>query len=299
MDNRSFMKKGTRIPFTKMTGSGNDFIVIDNRDSRIDKDAGRELAQLACRRKLSAGADGLILIENDPEVDFRWIFFNADGSEAEMCGNGARCAARFAHLNGIVSDERLSFRTLAGVIEAEILDERVKVKMTQPHGIETDLCLDSPTGATCLHYINTGVPHVVWFVENVQQLDQFDVFDSGRILRFHPRFQPAGTNANFALVRGPHQISIRTYERGVEAETLACGTGSIATALLASAKGLVESPVEVLTRSGETLVIHFERDSQAGTMAFSNVYLEGDARVVYEAELWDETLRRQEGVQDV
>lgn len=286
------LDKNRRIRFMKMTGTGNDFILIDNRNLGIGKEEGRELARRACRRKVSAGADGLILIENDPEADFRWVFFNADGSEAEMCGNGARCAARFAILKGIVNKDRVSFRTLAGTIRAEIMGERVKVHMPQPHGLETNFSIESVKGAHRLHFINTGVPHVVWFVENEAELENIDVFERGRILRYHPRFQPAGTNANFAFIRGPRNISIRTYERGVEAETLACGTGSIACALTAAAKGSVEAPVEVLTRSGETLVIHFEKISQVDRIEFSEVCLEGDAKVVYEAELWDETLRR-------
>ncbi|MFZ2446470.1 MAG: diaminopimelate epimerase [Syntrophobacteraceae bacterium] len=281
-----------RIRFMKMTGSGNDFIIIDNRSQGIEKERGRELARRACRRKVSVGADGLILIENDSQADFRWVFFNADGSEAEMCGNGARCAARFAYLNGIVDKTLISFRTLAGIIHAEIKGERVKVLMTQPHGLETDFCVDAVEGAPCLHFVNTGVPHVVWFVGSAGELENIDVFDRGRTLRFHPRFQPAGTNANFAFVIDPGNIAIRTYERGVEAETLACGTGSIACALTAAAKGLVESPVEVLTRSGETLVIHFEKAVREGKIEFSSVCLEGDAKVVYDAELRDETLRR-------
>ncbi len=284
-----------RIPFMKMTGTGNDFILIDNRDLRIGKEEGRELARRACRRKMSAGADGLILIENDPETDFKWIFFNADGSEAEMCGNGARCAARFARLKGVVHKDQISFRTLAGIIMAEIIGEKVKVLMTQPHGLDTNFHIDSIKGAPRLDFINTGVPHVVWFLDSEAEIENIDVFELGRTLRYHPRFQPAGTNANFAFIRGSKNISIRTYERGVEAETLACGTGSIACALTAAARGLVEAPVEVLTRSGETLVVHFEKTSQAGKMNFSKVCLEGDAKVVYEAELWDETLRRQEG----
>lgn len=283
---------GRKIRFTKMTGSGNDFIIIDNRGLKMDKERGRELALFACRRKVSAGADGLILIEEDPEADFRWLFFNSDGSEAEMCGNGARCAARFAWLNGIVDKKRLSFRTLAGIIEAEILGERVKVRMTQPHGLETDVCIDVEDCPLCLNFINTGVPHVVVFAENETHLESCDVFGRGRAIRFHSRFQPAGSNANFAIVHDAHHMAIRTYERGVEAETLACGTGSIAAALVAGAKNLVRSPVDVRTRSGESLVIYFEKSTRDDKMEFFGVYLEGDARVVYEAELWDETLRR-------
>ncbi|MCE5336249.1 MAG: diaminopimelate epimerase [Desulfobacteraceae bacterium] len=282
--------KGTR--FMKMTGTGNDFIIIDNRELKLDKESGRQLARMACRHKLSVGADGLILIEDDPEADFRWLFFNADGSEAEMCGNGARCAARFARLNGIVDKDSITFRTLAGIIEAQILGERrVKVRMTAPHSLKTDISVDLEGRSLDLHFINTGVPHTVHFTQTADQLEGFDIFNVGRSVRYHQRFQPAGTNANFAFVHGPHNITVRTYERGVEDETLACGTGSIATALVAAAKGLVRSPVQMLTRGGETLVIHFDEAPQEGGITKSGVYLEGDARVVYDAQLWDETLR--------
>jgi diaminopimelate epimerase len=237
------------------------------------------------------GADGLILIENDSTADFRWQFFNADGSEAEMCGNGARCAARFALLKGIVKSENLLFMTLAGLIEGQVFGERAKVRMTRPHSLQVDIPVE--LGDCLLHvdFINTGVPHAVFFAESEAQLDELDVFERGRRIRFHERFQPAGANANFIFVRGPHDISIRTFERGVEAETLACGTGSIAAALSAAAKDLAASPVEVRTRSGETLVIYFEKIAKDDEISFSDVYLEGDAKVVYEGELWDETLR--------
>ncbi|MFZ0944757.1 MAG: diaminopimelate epimerase [Syntrophobacteraceae bacterium] len=281
-----------RIRFTKMTGSGNDFIIIDNRALKLTKERGRELARLACRRKVSVGADGLILIENDVEADFRWQFFNADGSEAEMCGNGARCAARFARLKGIADKDRLSFSTLAGLIEAQVSGDRAKVRMPQPHGMEIDFPVQLDDCLLRLSFVNTGVPHAVFFADSQAQLDQMDVFERGRSIRFHQRFQPAGSNADFVFVSGPRHISVRTYERGVEAETLACGTGSIAAALLAAAKNFVSSPVEVLTMSGDTLVIHFEKISQEAEINFSAVYLEGDAKVVYDAELWDETLRK-------
>ena len=281
-----------RIRFTKMSGSGNDFIIIDNRALKLTKELGRELARLACRRKLSVGADGLILIENDPEADFAWQFFNADGSEAEMCGNGSRCAARFALLKGIVDKDRLCFKTLAGLIEAQVTGELAKVRMPQPHGMEVDVPVELDDRLLHLGFINTGVPHAVFFADSPEQLEELDVFTLGRRIRFHPRFQPAGTNADFVFVSNAHHISIRTYERGVEAETLACGTGCIAAALLAAAQNFTASPVNVLTRGGETLVIYFEKISQEDRINFSNVYLEGDAKVVYDAELWDETLRR-------
>ncbi len=281
-----------RIRFTKMSGAGNDFIIIDNRTLQLEKERGRELARLACRRKVSVGADGLILIENDTTADFRWQFFNADGSEAEMCGNGARCAARFALLKGIVKKERMFFRTLAGLIEAEVLGERAKVRMTQPHSFEIDIPVSLDDCLLNLDFINTGVPHAVFFTQSEAQLEDLDVLGLGRSIRFHRRFQPAGANADFVYVGGRHNIAVRTYERGVEAETLACGTGSIAAALVAAAKDFVASPVDVQTRSGESLVIYFEKSLQEAAIVFSDVYLEGDAKVVYDGELWDETLGR-------
>jgi diaminopimelate epimerase len=282
---------GRKIPFTKMTGSGNDFIVIDNRDLKVAAPYGRELARLACRRRLSAGADGLILIENDPEVDFSWRFYNADGSEPGMCGNGSRCAARFAVLKGITSKERFCFRTLAGVVEARVFGQGARVAMPRPHGLETDIAVDIDGRRISLDFLNTGVPHAVYFTDSPRQLEETDIEKLGRAIRGHERFLPAGTNVDFVLVSGPHAMQARTYERGVEAETLACGTGCIASALVAAARNLTQSPVEVLTRGGETLTIHFEKNSQGSVTSFSAVFLEGDAKVVYDAELWDETLK--------
>ena len=280
-----------KIPFTKMTGSGNDFLIIDNREMKLSGEDGRDLARLACRRKLSAGADGLILIENDPEADFAWRFFNADGSEAEMCGNGARCAARFAVLKGIADAEHLSFRTLAGVVEARVFGQTAKVAMPRPHGLEKDIPIELDGRRANLDFLNTGVPHAVFFADSSEQLADMDVHGLGRAIRRHERFAPAGTNADFVFVAGPHNMHIRTYERGVEGETLACGTGCIAAALVAAARNYADSPVDLLTGSGETLTIHFEKTSQGSGTSFSAVFLEGDAKVVYDAELWDETLR--------
>jgi diaminopimelate epimerase len=185
----------------------------------------------------------------------------------------------------------LSFRTLAGVIRAQISGVRVKIRMTPPHSMLTDFTLDLEQQPFCLNFINTGVPHVVCLLESETALQNADIFNWGRGFRYHARFQPAGSNINFAFVRDPHHLSIRTYERGVEAETLACGTGSIAAALIAAAKGMATSPVDVQTLSGETLTIHFKGPSRQDTLEFEEVHLEGDARVVYEAELWDETLK--------
>ena len=270
-----------------MTGAGNDFIMIDNRKGFVDADNCRDLVRMACRRKLSAGADGLILIENDPEVDFRWRFFNADGSEGEMCGNGARCAARFVRLTGIVSKSAMAFRTIAGIIKAELMGSRVKIQMTTPHGLRLNVHVETDARAFDLDFINTGVPHVVCFMAGPGELESADMQRWGHAVRFHPQFQPAGTNVNFVYVQSPSQIVVRTYERGVEGETLACGTGAIASALVCAARSRVASPVEVKTRSGESLIIHFKQLQNE----FPEVFLEGEAKVAYEADLWSETLK--------
>ncbi len=269
-----------------MTGSGNDFILIDNRDAKIDSDRCKNLVKAACRRKYSAGADGMILIENDDEADFKWRFFNSDGSEAEMCGNGGRCAARFAYLEGIVKNPMMSFRTIAGIIRAEVKGTKVKLEMPLPENIKIDFDLNIDSEVIRCSFVNTGVPHTVVILEDVDKLEKYRVFDIGRTIRFHKDFQPAGTNVNFVVPTGKHSMLIRTYERGVEDETLACGTGSIAGAIIGACRGLVNSPVEMKTRSGEILTIYFERDGQE----FHSVFLEGDALVAYDGTLWGETI---------
>lgn len=277
-------ERGDRIHFFKMTGTGNDFIVIDNRTGVVDADHCERFVRNVCRRKLSVGADGVLLIENDPDVDFRWRFFNADASEAEMCGNGARCAARFAHINGIVKGTRMAFRTLAGIVRAELFENSVRVRMTPPHNLRLGIDLEAAGRTFTVDFVNTGVPHAVCFVAE-DELEAMDVDRWGRALRFHPQFQPAGANVNFTSVAGPQSLRVRTYERGVEGETLACGTGCTASALVAAARGRCASPVEVKTRSGESLTIHFGAPPE-----FSEVFLEGEARVVCEGDLWPETI---------
>jgi diaminopimelate epimerase len=269
-----------RIPFIKMSGSGNDFILIDNRQRILDGDQLADFVRRVCARKFSVGADGLILIEPSTRVNFRWRFFNADGSEAEMCGNGGRCAARFAVLQGI-APPRMSFETLAGVIAAEVEGRRVKVQMVRPFGMELNLRIRIDEQEHALHFINTGVPHAVEIVEEARRVEGVDL---GRKIRFHPRFQPAGTNANFVQPIDRRHLKVRTYERGVEDETLACGTGAVASTLIAAALGLADSPVAVETSGGEILNIYFQRREKD----FEGVFLEGDTRLVYEGNLLDE-----------
>jgi diaminopimelate epimerase len=270
------------IPFTKMSGSGNDFIVIDNRKAMVTDDMLPQFVERVCRRKLSAGADGLILVEDSKSADFKWRFFNSDGSVAEMCGNGARCVARFAYLNGIAKGSQMAFETIAGVIHAQVLAELVKIRMTDPQELRLNAILELDDRKICYSSVNTGVPHVVLSVDNIESAD---VVGLGRAIRHHAGFAPAGTNVNFlAPQEAPKDEKIwavRTYERGVEDETLACGTGIVASALvLAEQKGLV-SPVTLMTRSGGYLKVYYSKDS--GWL--SDIYLEGDARVIYEGRL--------------
>jgi diaminopimelate epimerase len=270
-------KKMKQIPFYKMSGAGNDFIIIDNRNRIVgDTDLSGFIAGV-CRRKMSAGADGLILIEASDKCDFRWRFFNSDGSKAEMCGNGARCAARFAHVIGIAGT-RLSFETEAGIVSARIHEDRVKVKMPDPSGLKLAYPLELSDRSLEISSINTGVPHVVVMVEQVADVD---VVALGREIRLHQTFAPAGTNANFAQRLKGNAIEIRTYERGVEDETLACGTGAIASAIISAGQFKMSSPIDVKTRSGAYLTIYY--DAEDGQ--FNEIYMEGDARIIYTGEL--------------
>ena len=269
-----------KIPFMKMSGSGNDFILIDHRDPFLKDDGLKDFIRKACRRRISVGADGLILIERSQKADFKWRFYNADGSEAEMCGNGGRCAARFAYLKGIAGPS-LKLETLAGILSAQVEGKRVKLEMTRPFGLKLDEALLIDGKEQVYSSINTGVPHVVLFVEDLEGLD---IIPIGRAIRFHSHFSPAGTNVNFIQLEKGSQLSIRTYERGVEDETLACGTGVVAAALVAAFKGLVRSPVSIKTRGGEVLAVHFEIDAKE----IKRVFFEGDVHIIYEAEMWEE-----------
>ncbi len=265
------------IEFYKTSGSGNDFIIIDNRDKVVDEKNLKTFIEKICRRKMSVGADGFILIEESDSVDFRWRFFNADGNPAEMCGNGARCAARFAYLNRIAGS-KMSFETEAGIVSAKVSNDLVKINIPEPAELKTDYLLDLESGALKISSINTGVPHVVIVMD---RLNNIDVVKLGREIRFHDIFAPAGTNVNFICQNKDDTISIRTYERGVEDETLACGTGAVAAAIVTAFKFGAKSPVRVITKSGESLYIYHKENNGK----YSDVYLEGDARIIYKGEL--------------
>lgn len=269
------------LHFYKMNGAGNDFIVIDNRDLSIQLDS--ETIEALCDRHCGIGADGLLAVEPaEKGADFKFRYYNADGGEAEMCGNGARCFGRFvAHLGEEVPDE-VTFETIAGTIAAVMVGEHVRIAMSEPKDLKLDTGVTIPGLDTVLHFLNTGVPHVVAFVPGGESFEELDVYSMGRSIRQHEAFAPAGTNANFATVIAPSHIEIRTYERGVEDETLACGTGMVACALIHHLLTAAPSPIKVTVAGGDTLEIAFEK---TGEQTFRNVTLTGPADFVFEGEI--------------
>ncbi len=273
------------LKFFKMNGAGNDFIIVDNRDLSLSKALDEDTIAALCDRHRGIGADGLLAVEPAQKgADFRFRYYNADGGEAEMCGNGARCFGRFtAHLIG--DDEvpdKVTFETIAGTLAAEMIDENVRIAMSQPTGLKLDTGTKIPGMSTDFHFVNTGVPHVVSFLASPEALDDFDVFNNGSAIRNHKDFAPSGTNANFAAVLSPGHIAIRTYERGVEDETLACGTGMVASALVHHLLTGAPSPIKVDVEGGDTLEIGFEK---TGDQSFNNVTLTGPADFVFEGEI--------------
>ncbi len=278
------MNSNPILTITKMSGSGNDFILVDNRAQKIPDDRMVSLTRALCRRMVSIGADGMIFIEPSQTYDFKWRFFNADGSEAEMCGNGGRCAARFACRQGLAGSE-MTFETLAGPIQAWVEGSRVKLQLTRPTDLRLDQSLNLAGQAQSFDYLNTGVPHVLIWVEDIEQAD---LKRMGPLIRYHDCFQPAGTNVNFVQIKDQGMLLVRTYERGVEGETLACGTGSVAAAAVAFFKNKVRSPVQVRTRGEEILTVYVE--GQPGQV-INRVYLEGEVRLIFDAEVFEEALK--------
>ena len=253
--------------------AGNDFVMIDNRagDLRL---APEQISRI-CDRHRGVGADGVLVLERATNgADFRMRYYNADGGEAEMCGNGARCFARYAsHVAGPM--EKLSFETPAGVIGANIQGDLVRLQMSEPKDLQLGIKISLGDQTLDGHFVNSGVPHVVLPVED---LEHADVRGIGSAVRHHEMFSPKGANVNFLKRRGDKQISIRTYERGVEDETLACGTGVVASALIFSALERVDGPIGVLVRGGNELEVGFEKEGER----FKNVTLTGPADFVFE-----------------
>jgi diaminopimelate epimerase len=265
------------LGFTKMTGAGNDFVLIDNRKHKITISPDQVVR--LCDRHRGIGADGVILLVPcaSGKADWAWEFYNSDGSSGEMCGNGARCFGRFVQ-KCTGSKRDFTFETGAGVITARFQGDRVTVNLTPPVDLRLNERLKLSVGPQTLHYINTGVPHVVLFVLDA---DTAMVQQLGPEIRKHARFAPKGTNVNFVQTLAPSRIRVRTFERGVEGETLACGTGVTASALIASCVYQFRSPIMVQVQGGDVLEVSFQQEKDQ----FSDVRLTGPADFVFEGEL--------------
>jgi diaminopimelate epimerase len=265
------------LPFVKMSGAGNDFVVIDNRTLNL-KLTREKIAQL-CDRHFGIGADGLLAVEpaDQENIDFRMRYYNADGGEAEMCGNGARCFARFVHPLRRADAERVRFLTPAGLITAEYVDEEVRINLTAPTDTKLNQRADFGWGEIDFHFMNTGVPHAVVFVPDAEKID---IVAWGRAIRRSPIF-PNGTNVNFVQVTDSGLLIVRTYERGVEDETLACGTGVVASALITHRVHRLALPLSVKVRGGDVLSVDAREDGDA----FHDVTLTGPAVEVFSGEI--------------
>lgn len=266
------------IKFTKAVATGNDFIIIDNRQNQL-KDNIPDFARKTCNRKHGVGADGLLLLEKSVKADFRMRIINSDGSEAEMCGNGSRCIALYAKTKNITQAD-MRVETISGILSAKVSGEVIKVRLTDPKDIQWNLCLTIHACPYKVSVANTGVPHVVHFVDDIKKID---VEELGAEMRYHSEFSPAGANVDFVKItdKNKNKIKVRTYERGVENETLACGTGAVASAIISAEAEKLTSPITVETSGGELLKVYFE--ILEGN--FTNVYLEGKAKLVYEGEI--------------
>ncbi len=258
-----------KLQFSKFQGAGNDFILIDNRNQNWKLST--EIIEWLCDRHFGIGADGLMFLENSEYADFQMTYFNSDGKESSMCGNGGRCIAAFANSLGI-GKEKLVFRAIDGFHEAEILqNQNVRLKMKD---------VESVTGVENNFFLHTGSPHFVTFVENAQIID---VVAEGRKIRYSEPFSPSGTNVNFAHYLEEKQLFVRTYERGVEDETMACGTGAVAAAIAAylfQHNSERNNIFHIHTLGGE-LKVSFSKEK----CGFKNVYLEGSAVFVFSGEI--------------
>jgi len=268
------------IPFVKMVGAGNDFVIIE---ARKDLDYVK-FSKAVCARHNGIGADGVLILDKSTTSDYQMRIINADGSEAEMCGNGARCMAAYIVANLKAVKPLFSMETLAGKILAQVEGEIAHVRLSNPKDYRPNLNITVANQKLEVHYIDTGVPHTIVFVDGLQEVN---VNSLGALIRNHPRFAPRGTNVNFVEKTREDMVSVRTYERGVEAETLACGTGSVATALIAylhahpRVKKQKGAFMRVSTASKEILEITFDLDEG---YKIENVWLKGSAKLIAKGE---------------
>lgn len=254
----------------KISGSGNDFVLINNLNGKIKNR--KVLARMLCRQKFGIGADGTIFLEKSKKADYRMRIFNPDGSEAEMCGNGLRCFIRFIHEEKISRKKSFLIETLAGIYQTHLKYPAVSISMFLIDKPELNISLDVDGEKITAHLLNTGVPHTVIFTQDIENVP---VKKFGPLIRYHSRFQPAGTNVDWVQVLDRHHGKVRTYERGVEDETLACGTGIVASVLCGAMFEKFENPVEITAASGEKLKVSFSKD-------FSEIFFEGSTKLIFE-----------------
>lgn len=273
--------RGT-VPFVKMHGSGNDFVVIQLPNPEIEGIDLPEFARRLCRKGTGLGADGLILISPSEVADFHWHYINADGSDGDMCGNGAMVGARFAVEHGLAG-EHCSFDTAAGIVQAVVAGSHVSLQMVDAQFLGEGLLFDALPGVEFDHFM-IGVPHVVGFVDNADAIDDLETI--GRTIRKDPQLQPAGANVNIVHRMDDSTVRMRTYERGVESETLACGTGAVCSAIASEKRGMVSQPVTVRVSSGMDLSVSWQQDGSR----FTDIRLSGIARVVARGEITPEAV---------
>lgn len=259
-----------KIEFFKAVASGNDFIIIKSKKSLKPS----LLAKKMCKQKFGIGADGLLILEKSKIADVKMRIFNPDGSEASMCGNGARCVALY--VRSLNPKSKIKIETKSGIIESEVNKDNIKIKITQPKDLRLDIPIKINERLLKVNFINTGVPHTVIFVEGIEKID---VVNLGKLIRNHKRFKPEGTNVDFVEIIDEDKIRVRTYERGVENETFACGTGAVASALITNCrlKDNNLKKIDVYTKSGEILKVYFKKEKDN----FKDVWLEGKAKIIY------------------
>jgi diaminopimelate epimerase len=273
-----------KIIFTKMSGAGNDFIVIDKRENN-SLQISTELLRNLCDRRSGIGADGMITIDDDKNSDFKMNYFNADGTTGSLCANGARCAILFASEAGFLKSKLTDFISNDVEYKGEILnDSEIKFFLNPPRKIKYNFKVKADGRLINVHYADTGSPHVVIDIDESERflssLEKVPVERLGREIRYLPEFAPDGTNVNFIDVK-ENRIAIRTYERGVEAETLSCGTGSVAAAIIAFVTHKINPPIELVTKGNEKLFVNFEVENSR----VRNLSLTGPARIVFTGEI--------------
>ncbi len=266
--------------FIKTVGTGNDFILIDGRKSVLPSNL-PAFAKQQCHRQRGIGADGILVVARSKKADARMLIYNADGSQAGMCGNGLRCFVWYLHQTAKKKalSKEWTIETGAGLMKARVVGpESVRIFLRPPHGLRLGMKLMAAGKKWEFHSVNTGVPHAVTLQ---QKLTALDMTKLGPAIRYHAQFKPAGTNVNAVRIDSTRQISVRTYERGVEGETLACGTGSVASAIVSALLGKVQPPVRIKTSGGEWLTVGFKH----GKIPFEGLYLQGPVQITFHGEI--------------